>query len=243
MRAAIAQAGGNEVFALGRRDNHDDPYSEIRVVARGHRSAAPAIIGVAEMGDVALHNHPSGNLTPSEADLQVAGILADAGVAFAIVDSDVRRAYVVVEPFADDAIRPISEDEVAEILGPRGPVARKMESYEARPSQVAMARSVARALNGDAISVLEAGTGTGKSLAYLVPAASWAHRNKERVVVATGTIHLQEQIVTHDLPLLREALPFEVTVALVKGRGNYLGVRRLLLALQARRDQLVPRTT
>lgn len=238
MRAAIAGTGGNEVFALGRRDSDDGPFTELKVVARGHRTAAPAIIEVAEAGDIALHNHPSGNLTPSEADLQVAGMLADQGVAFAIVDSDVREMYVVVEPFARDTIRPISADEVEAILGPRGPVAGRMDGYEARPSQVAMARSVAEALNGDAISVLEAGTGTGKSLAYLVPAAAWAHKNKERVVIATGTIHLQEQIVGHDLPLLRKALPFDVRVALVKGRGNYLGLRRLRLALKSRREQL-----
>ncbi len=240
MRAAIAEAGGNEVFALARRDGDTGLFSEVRVVARGHSFATPAIVDVAEHGDVALHNHPSGNLTPSSADLKVASMFADRGVGFAIVDSPVERVYVVVEPFSEGALRPISEGEVAAILGPRGPVAGALHGYEVRPAQVEMAKSVAAALNGDSIAVLEAGTGTGKSLAYLTPAALWAHQNKERVVVATGTIHLQEQIVRRDLPLLQGALPFEISVALVKGRGNYVGLRRLRVALTSRRDQLIP---
>jgi len=230
LRRAIEAADGNEVFAVARRDSPDEPYDEVRIVARGHRAAVPAVMGIAEYGDLALHNHPSGNLRPSEADIDVAARLADEGIGFAITDSGAEQVYVVVEPFREEEVRPISADEVRALLGDRGPVARLLDGYEARPSQLDMASAVVEALNGDGIAVLEAGTGTGKSLAYLVPAAIWAHRNREKVVIATGTINLQEQLVGHDLPLLAKALPFRLDVALLKGRGNYLCLRRLTLA-------------
>ena len=239
LRSAIAEAGGNEVFAIARREADDAPYSELRVVARGHRSAVPAVADLAEHGDIVLHNHPSGQLQPSEPDVAIAARFADEGIGFVIVDSAVERAYVVVEPFTVREVSPVSAGEVGALLGPNGPIARALPGYEARPAQVEMAEAVVSALNDDGIAVLEAGTGTGKSLAYLVPAALWAHGNKERVVVATGTINLQEQLVSHDLPLLQEALPFELDVALLKGRGNYVGLRRLEVALSGREDQLL----
>jgi ATP-dependent DNA helicase DinG len=77
---------------------------------------------------------------------------------------------------------------------------------------------------------VEAGTGTGKSVAYLLPAALWALRNGERTVVSTNTINLQEQLVGKDLPLLRRALGEDLRWALAKGRGNYVSIRRARLA-------------
>ena len=239
LRRAIAEAGGNEVFAIARREADAAPYSEVRIVARGHRSAVPAVASTAEHGDVVVHNHPSGSLEPSEPDLAIAARFADEGVGFLIIDNAVERAYVVVEPFAASDVRPISAGEAGALLGPNGPVSRSLPGYEARPAQVEMAAAVVAALNDDGIAVLEAGTGTGKSLAYLVPAALWAHANRERVVIATGTINLQEQLVSHDLPLLRAALPFPIEVALLKGRGNYLGLRRLEVALASREGMIV----
>ena len=77
--------------------------------------------------------------------------------------------------------------------------------------------------------MVEAGTGTGKSLAYLIPAAYWAKQNGERVVISTNTIALQDQLVRKDIPDLIEALDLEVNFAVLKGRGNYLCPRRLNL--------------
>ena len=139
LRRAIEAADGNEVFAVARRDSPDEPYDEVRIVARGHRAAVPAVMGIAEYGDLALHNHPSGNLRPSEADIDVAARLADEGIGFAITDSGAEQVYVVVEPFREEEVRPISADEVRALLGDRGPVARLLDGYEARPSQLDMA--------------------------------------------------------------------------------------------------------
>ena len=93
-----------------------------------------------------------------------------------------------------------------------------------------MAFAVGEAFNGDRLAVIEAGTGTGKSLAYLVPALLWSLANEERVVVSTNTINLQEQLIRKDLPLLQRATGLEFRAVLVKGRGNYLCRRRLAAA-------------
>ena len=120
---------------------------------------------------------------------------------------------------------------------PAGPIAKALgagadgHGYEERPQQVDMAQAVAHALSSGCHALLEAGTGVGKSFAYLVPLLQWAHQAERTVAVATSTIALQEQLVGKDLPLLAEVLPFELSFALVKGRGNYLCARRMHMAL------------
>lgn len=115
---------------------------------------------------------------------------------------------------------------IAAFFSPDGPLSTQHSSYEHRPSQVGMAREVGRALNQGHHLLVEAGTGTGKSMAYLVAAWEWARRNSRQVVVATNTINLQEQLMERDLPLLSRAADEEVKCALVKGRGNYLCLRK-----------------
>jgi ATP-dependent DNA helicase DinG len=112
----------------------------------------------------------------------------------------------------------------AELLGPAGPFAEAMPGYEARPGQVEMARAVERCLKGDGIAMIEAGTGTGKTLAYLVPALLEAH--KKKVVISTATRALQDQIYHKDLPLLERVLGTGLPVAVMKGLPNYVCQRR-----------------
>jgi ATP-dependent DNA helicase DinG len=113
-------------------------------------------------------------------------------------------------------------------LGETGAVARAHPRYEDRPSQRAMAARIASLYNSGGIGLLEAGTGVGKSLGYLVPALRWAARNGERTVVSTNTINLQEQLVGKDLPFLERALDDQkVRFALLKGWRNYLCLARL----------------
>lgn len=115
-----------------------------------------------------------------------------------------------------------------DFLGPRGAVARRLEErYEVRPQQVQMAATVQAALRDKHHLLVEAGTGVGKSFAYLLPAIDFAVRNKKRVVISTHTIALQEQLIEKDIPLLQAIYPDEFTAVLVKGRSNYLCKRRL----------------
>jgi ATP-dependent DNA helicase DinG len=124
-----------------------------------------------------------------------------------------------------------------DILGPQGRIAQRLTRYEQRPEQLAMAEAVAQAIGNRRHLVVEAGTGVGKSFAYLVPAildcaASRAEgQPRRRVIISTHTISLQEQLIHKDIPFLQSVIPLEFTAVLVKGRGNYLSRRRLESAL------------
>jgi ATP-dependent DNA helicase DinG len=127
---------------------------------------------------------------------------------------------------------------VADVLGPEGVIARRLPGYEPRPEQLAMAEAVEAALAKKKHLVAEAGTGVGKSFAYLIPAILSAQGNqgseekKKRIIVSTHTISLQEQLIQHDIPFLQAVLPVEFSAVLVKGRGNYISLRRLDKAVQ-----------
>jgi ATP-dependent DNA helicase DinG len=131
--------------------------------------------------------------------------------------------------------------EVIDTLGERGAIAAHLGQYEDRRSQRDMAAYIADGYNDGGVQLMEAGTGVGKSFAYLVPALAWARTNQERTIVSTNTINLQEQLVGKDLPLLREALSTGDHVpsfALLKGWRNYLCLSRLHQAVGAQRTLL-----
>jgi len=233
LRAAIADAGGNEVFLLGTLDDQA-VVTAVRVLARGNRHAVPALLQVPRPGEVVIHNHPSGTLTPSDADLSVASALGNNTVGAYIVDNAVSALYIVVEPHVTKAPKALTAEHAAALLTPGGPIAARLEGYEHRPQQMQMLDAVAAAFNHDTTLTVEAGTGTGKSLAYLLPAISWSLLNRERVVVSTHTINLQEQLIKKDLPFLTRQAGLECTTALVKGRGNYLCRRKAAQAEEQR---------
>ena len=226
MAREIADAGGREVFFAGSL-NADGVVETVRVCARGHESAVPAFFEAVGTREVVIHNHPSGVIAPSEADLELASIFGHHGNGVFIVDNSVSRVFVVVEPFFQRQTAQLSPDELTRSLGADGPLARALPQFEVRPQQSAMMGAVARAFNADGVAVIEAPTGVGKTLAYLLPAVQWAIRNRERIVISTKTINLQEQIVLKDIPLLARCLDQKFTCVLVKGRSNYLCRRKL----------------
>ena len=122
--------------------------------------------------------------------------------------------------------KPIDVDELAAIFEPAGELERHFKGYENRPQQVSMASAVGRAFNQNQHLLVEAGTGTGKSMAYLVPAFQWADQNQLRVVISTNTLNLQDQLIHKDVPDLNAALGKNYRAAVLKGRGNYLCPRR-----------------
>jgi ATP-dependent DNA helicase DinG len=121
--------------------------------------------------------------------------------------------------------------QVEKIFSPTG-ILSKASNFEFRPQQQQMAVAVARALENREHLAVEAGTGVGKSLAYLIPAILFAVQNKKKAVVSTHTINLQEQLTEKDLPMLAQILPVKFQFAMLKGRGNYLCTRRLQKAMQ-----------
>ena len=236
----IDAAGGREVSFVAQVDR-DGVVTSARAVARGTVEMVLALPGVAKRGEMLLHNHPSGRLDPSMPDLDVAARLHDGGVGFGIIDNRATELYVVVEVPHDRPVLRIDPFEVIESLGESGPVAEQLGQYEDRRSQRDMAAYVADGYNDGGVQLLEAGTGVGKSFAYLVPALHWARVNGERTVVSTNTINLQEQLVGKDLPLLRRALTEESytpTFALLKGWRNYLCLSRMHQAVAAQRTLL-----
>ena len=128
------------------------------------------------------------------------------------------------------------EAQVADIFGPDG-LLSKSKNFEFRPQQQAMATGVARALEAGKNCVVEAGTGVGKSLAYLIPAILHGEARVKKAIISTHTINLQEQLTEKDLPMLQRILPVDFSYTMLKGRGNYLCTRRLHRALAARTDE------
>jgi ATP-dependent DNA helicase DinG len=225
LRYAIKEADGNEIFVLAQTDAKRR-IVQIEVLAQGSETSVPAIIQTCSYGDVVLHNHPSGKLQPSAADIEIASKFGSLGVGFYIVNNRVDDLYRVVKAFAEKDVEKLLPEKIAELLGPDGVIAKKLPDYEERPEQLHMAFVVADAFNQGHLAVVEAGTGTGKSLAYLVPALLWARSNQERVVISTRTINLQEQLIRKDLPFLQRATGIEFYAVLVKGRSNYFCRRR-----------------
>src|SRR6185436_832739 len=124
---------------------------------------------------------------------------------------------------------PAVRSRIGSFFAPSGGLARVLPGYEERAAQAQLSEAVARVLHQGGLLLAEAGTGTGKTLAYLLPAAELGRR----VVVSTGTKNLQEQLITKDIPLLARALGRDLNVAVMKGRGNYLCLLRFKSFAQA----------
>jgi ATP-dependent DNA helicase DinG len=236
LRDEIAEAGGNEVFALGFLDEGGLVF-RIQVRARGNEDSVLALdggIGTPDgeaPPDLLIHNHPSGFLTPSDNDLAIAGRAAEDGIGAYIVDNPVEKVYVVAEPVKRRVRKILDAEAITATLEEGGAVARRLPAYEPREAQLNLMKLIIRGFNEDAFAAAEAGTGVGKSFAYLLPAVHYALANDERIVISTATITLQQQLFEKDIPLVTGALNKKVKAVLMKGRGNYLCLRRLNDAL------------
>jgi ATP-dependent DNA helicase DinG len=137
----------------------------------------------------------------------------------------------------------IDADAITDVLGPQGKLSQHQPEFEPRAQQLDMAHAIRETFNASRHHIIEAGTGTGKSLAYLVTAIQWAVGNDQRVVISTNTITLQDQLLQQDIPLLQSVMetPFRATV--MKGRSHYLSPRRLELALRHPPTSLVEMRT
>ncbi len=142
-------------------------------------------------------------------------------------------APLFTQPLQVEPLRPVEDPlpiditQVSATLQQDGALAQDFDGYEYRPQQIEMLEAVAEALNRGDHLLVEAGTGTGKSLAYLLPAAHWAVRNDERIVISTNTINLQQQLINKDVPQVQSLLPFDLEAAVLKGRSHYLCLEQL----------------
>ncbi len=231
-RHLISQNGGSEIVMVG-RINKEGLVCELHRAAMGNEYSVPAVIAAAKSGEVLIHNHPSGDVKPSSADLDIAARAAEKGIGSYIIDNNVSIVFPIVEritPETED-VENIDPDDVVSILGENGLLKQVFEPFEFRSPQIDMAVEVAESINLDLLLSVEAGTGTGKSFAYLIPLLLFVTKNKGRkAVISTSTIALEEQLYDKDIPFLLKKLNFEdTTVAVLKGRSNYLCKRRYTL--------------
>lgn len=226
LRRAIIEADGNEVF-FGANINNDGLIETVEILARGNKASVPAIINSSMEYDVAVHNHPSGQLTPSDADIAIASEIGNASVGSYIINNDISEIYVVVPAIVETPRVELDISEILYMFTPEGSLAKLLPKYEYRHEQTVMTEKVMAAFNGDKHLLVEAGTGVGKSMAYLVPTIMWLKDNGGRIVISTNTINLQQQVLEKDLPPLIEALAPELKFMIVKGRGNYVCVKKV----------------
>ncbi len=142
-----------------------------------------------------------------------------------VATADATEAQAEGEPLHQQ----VDEDEIISFFDDGSPLSGAFPKFETRPEQQEMALAVTQTLNQEGLLAVEAGTGVGKSMAYLIPAIYWAQANRdlgERVIISTNTKNLQEQLFYKDIPALIESLPLKFSAALLKGRNNYLCRRR-----------------
>lgn len=226
IKKEIDKANENEVFFVANIDEYGI-IDEIKSFAKGNKHSVPVIFKQAYKGDCVIHNHPSGNLEPSTADIQIASKLANDGIGFIIIDNSMNNCNIIVGNVEENKITPLDSFELLKIISKKGSIAKNLEYYEERKCQETMLEVAVESFNNNNIGLIEAGTGTGKSLAYLIPSIVWAVTNKEKVVISTNTINLQEQLMKKDIPLLKKSLNIDFEPILVKGANNYICLKKL----------------
>lgn len=226
MRREIERACGNEVFFVA-KTNENGIVTSVKALSRGNEHSVPIHFSESCEPGVLIHNHPGGNLTPSEADMAAASRANENSQGFYIVNNAVTEVYVVMEAVLAKKLEMLDAENAASYISEGGALSKLSEHFEERPVQVRLLKSIANAFNKGQVGAFEAGTGVGKSYAYLIPAILWTAQNKERVVISTGTINLQQQLSEKDIPAAQKILGKNVKAVLVKGRNNYVCLRRL----------------
>lgn len=231
LRREIASAGGNEVLFFG-WFQEGGLVGRVEVVARGNDISVGVPIERSYIPDVVIHNHPNGDILPSDQDVRMSSLIANRGVGFYIINNDATEVYTVVEPVTKHKTALLDIEKLKGMISAHGPFSSLFPNYEERHGQMLMIEHVAEAFNTDTQILVEAPTGIGKSLAYLIPSVEWALTNNEKVVVSTNTIHLQEQLLYKDIPDLQRATGLDFSYTLMKGRGNYICLNRFNEAKQ-----------
>ena len=169
--------------------------------------------------EVVIRTTKPNHLYPSDMELELSEELYNRrNIAYCLLSSDLDDFY-----FVQDIDRTFLEKvNIKNYFANDGILAKEIKGFEYRKEQEEMAHYIQDAINEDRKIIIEAGTGTGKTLAYLIPAIKWAVVNKKKVIIATNTINLQEQLLLKDIPLAKSIIKEEFSYVLVKGRSNYL---------------------
>ncbi len=228
----IQDCGEKEVLFLGNLDP-DNMVDTITPYAWGNKYSVPALKKTLPDYDVVVHNHPSGDLEPSQADIAIAEDLSNNyGTGFFIINNNATDLYTVVKCLKKKSISRIEPSSIISYFQQDGYLKDLIENFEYRIEQKQMVIDIVNAFNENKFALIEAGTGIGKSFAYLIPAIIWAKTNKERVIISTKTINLQQQLIQSDLPKLVKDPELKADFALALGRGNFVCLRKLAYVTQ-----------
>ncbi len=231
----ISKNDGNEVAFVG-NISKDGLVSDIIPLAYGNENSAPVGIMDALQGDVLIHNHPGEEnikilLRPSDSDISLASVLANQKIGFYIIDNQCEWVNIINKP---EPRYYLKEDEILSIFKSGGLLEKNIPHFESREEQISLVTKIIETINESKILLSEAGTGTGKSLSYLIPVSIWAIMNKKRVIISTHTKNLQQQIFHKDMLIVEKIIknyvsenkPFSYSILI--GRNNYLCKKKLL---------------
>ena len=234
---SVGKAKDQRVGFLLQLDIKSGILSESKEVARSNYDAMVEVARECSGSAVLLLSQESGHIGVSHDEIALGRRIEEQGIGFGIVSCDGSRVKILNLPRYVAQNKLLNIDQLEDLIAPSGNLQKLFEGYEDRKAQRKMLRLVAEKYNKGGSTLVEAGTGVGKSLAYLIPAASWGALNGEVSVVSTSTINLQQQIVTKEIPLVAQLTGSKIKWALVKGRNNYFSIRRLKLA-RSQQNQL-----
>ncbi len=225
VKEEIREHNGGEIFFACLVD--DSSIVEVEPICYGNNDEVLALhpSNFSKNFNAVLHNHPSGDTKPSYADLNYASFLQNEGIGFFITNNDATKITTVTPPVKTAKQQKLDSSVLEEIFSKDGAVEKELSKngkYQFRAGQLKMVKAVANSLNSNSIALIEAGTGIGKSLSYLIPAFLWAINNDERIVISTNTINLQSQLIEKDIPLVKKILKSDIEAIVIKGRRNYL---------------------
>lgn len=177
------------------------------------------IISKFENNEIFLRTAKSGQLFPSDWEIEYSEeMYSKKNIAFCLISNDCEEYFF----FQDIERNILSDIDISNYFTENGIISKTIPNFEYRKEQENMANYVQNSINKNKKIIIEAGTGTGKTLAYLLPAVKWAILNERKVIIATNTINLQEQLINKDIPLIKKILNEDFSFSLVKGRNNYL---------------------
>lgn len=222
IKDSLEKSLGYEIFWGCYIDNSLNLIDKIETIFYGNTNSVIFDKKIAIKYDLVLHNHPSGFIEPSDEDQKIAYQCMKLGVGFAIIDNDISECYIVVPPKSVTKRKKVDTANVENIFKNVDELNKVIQNYKIRDSQLDLSKLILEVINDDKIAFIEAPTGIGKSLAYLIPILLYALENKVKIVISTYTKNLQNQLIKKDIPsalkIIKKDLKFEVAY----GRQNYL---------------------
>ncbi|MFN3411037.1 MAG: helicase C-terminal domain-containing protein [Exilispira sp.] len=223
LKESLIKSGGNELFWGCNLDKKGNLIDKVEPIFYGSEESVLFDINISTKYDLVLHNHPSGILEPSENDQKIAYQCMRLAIGFAIIDNFLLQCYFIIPPRSIKKREKINEENIGKLLGnPDETLYKVLPDYKIRSSQIDLSRLVLKIINEDKIGFIEAPTGIGKSLAYLIPSLLYSNKNNVRIIISTYTKNLQNQLIKKDIPISLKIAKKELKYEVAYGRQNYL---------------------